>query len=331
MRSSKDLSRPPLARMLRLHERLQTGSRPNCRSLASELEVSPKTVQRDIDFMRDQLGLPLEYDPVQRGFYYTRQVVQFPTMKISEGELVALSVARNAMAQYQGTPFERPLRDAFEKLTAGLRDQIHFAWSSDVSASISFRAAGQSVGDLATFEAASQAVLRSEELEFRYRKLDSDQDEQRRVQPVHLACVDQQWYLFGFDLARERSMRTFALTRMAELHATGQTFARPAHFSLDEHLADSFGVFSAPAVEQLRLRFDRFGGRLIRERAWHASQQIEPLADGGLELSLRVGRSPEVVRWILGWGEHVEVLEPASLRAEIAQTAGWILERYGET
>jgi predicted DNA-binding transcriptional regulator YafY len=329
MRSSKDLSRPPLARMLRLHERLQAGDRPNCRSLAAELEVSPKTVQRDIDFMRDQLGLPLDYDPSGHGFFYTRQVVQFPTMKISEGELVALSVARNALSQYQGTPFERPLREAFNKLTAGLRDQIHFGWSGDVSESISFRAAGPSVGDLATFEAASQGVLQSEELVFGYRKLGSDLEEERRVQPVHLACIDNQWYLFGFDLARERSMRTFALTRMTGLRTTGQPFERPAHFSLEEHLADSFGVFSAPAVEQVRLRFDAFSGRLIRERVWHGSQRVDALPGGGLDLTMRVGVSPEVARWILGWGEHVEVMEPASLRAEIARTAGIVFERYG--
>lgn len=330
MRASKELSRPPLARMLRLHERLQTDDRPNCRRLAAELEVSPKTVQRDIDFMRDQLGLPLEYDPVGHGFFYTRAVVQFPTMKISEGELVALSVARNALAQYQGTPFERPLRDAFEKLTAGLRDQIHFAWSSDVSESISFRAAGQTVGDLGTFEVASQGVLRSEELVFVYRKLGSDQEEERRVQPVHLACIDHQWYLFGFDLGRGQSMRTFALTRITGLHSTGQTFERPRHFSLDEHLADSFGVFSAPAVEQVRLRFDAFGGRLIRERVWHPSQQLEALDNGGLGLAMRIGISPEVVRWILGWGEHVEVLEPVGLREQIASTAAAILSQYGK-
>jgi predicted DNA-binding transcriptional regulator YafY len=328
MPRSKELSRPPLARMLRLHERLQGGARPNCRGLAIELEVSAKTVQRDIDFMRDQLGLPLDYDPVARGFYYTRRVVQFPTMKISEGELVALSVARKALAQYQGTPFERPLRDAFEKLTSGLRDQIHFAWSSDLDGSISFRAAGQSISDLGTFEAASQGVLRSEELAFGYRKLGSDLVEERCVQPVHLACIDNQWYLFGLDPARGSSLRTFALTRMTNLHTTGRAFERPPHFSLDEHLADSFGVRSAPVAEQVRLRFDAFGGRLIQERIWHASQQIDPRPDGGLDLTLKVGLSPEVVRWILGWAEHVEVLEPPGLRAEIAHTAGLILERY---
>ena len=106
MDSSKRLSRPPLARMLRIHELLQTKDRASCRTFALELEVSAKTVQRDIDFMRDQLGLPIDYDVSAHGFYYTRKVVQFPTMKISEGELVALSVARKALAQYRGTPFE---------------------------------------------------------------------------------------------------------------------------------------------------------------------------------------------------------------------------------
>jgi len=45
---------------MRLHEKLRAGAFPNCRKLADELEVSTKTIQRDIDFMRDRLGLPIE-------------------------------------------------------------------------------------------------------------------------------------------------------------------------------------------------------------------------------------------------------------------------------
>ena len=55
-------ARPPLVRMLKIHQALQAGGYPNCRRLAEELEVAGKTIQRDIDFMRDQLGLPIEYD-----------------------------------------------------------------------------------------------------------------------------------------------------------------------------------------------------------------------------------------------------------------------------
>ena len=67
-------SRPPIARMHRLHAILEAGHFPNCRQLAQELEVSPKTVQRDIDFMRDQMEFPIEYNAAERGFFYTGRV-----------------------------------------------------------------------------------------------------------------------------------------------------------------------------------------------------------------------------------------------------------------
>ena len=115
MKTTGTHARPPLARMLQIHEALQTGKPTNCNKLAQGLEVSARTVQRDIDFMRDQLGLPHRVRGGKRTFSATRaRSMQFPTMKISEGELVALSVARQALTQYRGTPFEKPLRDAFE-------------------------------------------------------------------------------------------------------------------------------------------------------------------------------------------------------------------------
>ncbi len=68
--------------------------------------------------------------------------------------------------------------------------------------SISFRAAGQSIGDLATFETTSQSILQSEELEFAYRKLGSERRKYAGCSPLHLACIDNQWYLFAADLGR---------------------------------------------------------------------------------------------------------------------------------
>src|ERR1700760_2035880 len=89
-------SRPPLERMRRMHERIRAGRYPNCRKLADELEVSSKTVQRDIDFMRYRLGLPIEYDQLHFGFYYTEPVANFPNIEISEGELIALYIGQKA-------------------------------------------------------------------------------------------------------------------------------------------------------------------------------------------------------------------------------------------
>ena len=104
----KGFSRPPLQRMMRLHAALKSHHFPNCQKIAAELEVSPKTIQRDIDFMRDRLGLPIGYDAQKFGFYYTEAVTGFPSIEVSEGEITALFVAQsitayaypNALMQY---------------------------------------------------------------------------------------------------------------------------------------------------------------------------------------------------------------------------------------
>ena len=314
------LSRPPLARMLRIHERLKGDRFPNCSQLALDLEVSTKTVQRDVDFMRDRMDLPIEFDFRRNGFHYTAPVENFPTVQVTEQELIALFVAEKALAQYKGTPFEKPLHAAFQKLTEGLNDTISFRWA-DLDSTISFRSIGTTVADLELFEAVSRAALRSQELEFQYHKLVGRGHEPRQVQPYHLGCIENQWYLFAFDLDRQQ-MRTFVLGRMKDVHLTGKRFTRPADFSMTKHLGDSFGVFSNDGKPQeIRIRFDALAARLVRERKWHASQKIKDLDDGDIELTLKLGNLTEIQRWVLSWGEHARVISPSILQKRVHDTA----------
>lgn len=311
------VSRPPLARMVRIHDLLQGGRLPNCTRLAQLLEVCPKTIQRDIEFMRDQLDLPIEYDAERHGFFYSREVAAFPTVQVTEGELVALAVAQKALEQYRGTPFERPLEAAFQKLTDGLNEKISFSWTH-VEGSVSFRQAGTTVPDLRLFERLGEAVFRSQEVEFDYLKPGAEAPERRRVQPYHVACIDGQWYLFGQDLVRD-GIRTFALTRMRGLRNLGKRFLRPLGFSIDNLLAASFGVFHGGKPQAVRLRFSRTVARLVMERRWHATQKVVALEGGGCEMTMKVMDSPELRRWILSWGAEAEVLAPATLREKVGE------------
>lgn len=313
------LSRPPLARMLRIHGLLRDEGFPNCSQLAKNLEVATKTVQRDIDFMRDRMELPIEFDFRRNGFHYTSPVDNFPTVLVTEQELIALFVAEKVLAQYKGTPFEKPLHAAFSKLTEGLSDAISFRWS-DMEAAISFRSIGTTVADLQLFETVSRAVLRSQELEFQYRKLESPRYELRRVQPYHLGSIDNQWYLFAYDHDRAQ-IRTFVLSRIRDAKATGKRFSRPADFLVSSYLGDSFGVFKdSGKAQEIRIRFDSFAARLVRERRWHASQKIKELEGGDLELTLRLGNFAEIERWVLSWGEHARIVSPANLKKRLHDT-----------
>ena len=273
--------------------------------------------------MRDRLGLPIEYDQLHFGFVYTEPVTSFPSIEVSGGEVVALFVSEKALAQYRGTSFEQSLKTAFEKITQGLKDRIEFRWA-DVDSSISFHGLGTSIADLELFETVSRAVVDSHELDFEYKKLGSPRHESRRVQPYHLGCIENQWYLFGFDLARQQ-LRTFALPRMRAVRNTRARFRRPADFSITKHLGDSFGVFTGKGRYKVRLEFDEFAARLVGERNWHPSQRIKPLGDGRIELTLDLGNLEEIERWVLSWGAHARVLEPVELKRRIRRAAEAIL------
>ena len=322
-------SRPPLERMMRMHQRLKAGRYPNCRKLAEELEVSSKTVQRDIDFMRYRLGLPIEYDQLHFGFYYTEPVSSFPNVEISEGELVALYIGQKALAQFKGTSFEAPLSTAFRKITDGLRDTISITWS-DLDSAISFRTAGRSAADVHLFEQLSHAVFKQIEVRFDYKKPGVARYEQRYAQPYHLGCVENLWYLFAFDLDR-RELRTFALPRIRNVRVSKTRFRRPMDFSIGRYLEQSFGVFARPTKTKhtIRIVFDAFAAPRIEERQWHPSQKVKQLPVGGIELCLTLGNLEEVERWILSWGPHARVLAPPDLKERIAKTVSALAGIYG--
>jgi len=321
-------SRTPLYRMMRIHKRLVDGQYPNCSSLAKVIEVSTKTIQRDIEYMRDQLGLPLAYDGPRHGYFYTEPVTSFPTIPATEGEVLALFVAQKALQQYQGTPFEQPLAKAFEKLSQVLQDEMSVDLS-DLSGALSFHHTGRAITSMEIFRVVNKALMESRELKFSYKKLNDSRAERRHVQPCHLASIDGQWYLFANDLKR-KDIRTFVLGRIQSVPTTGRNFKKPKDFSLGERLMGSFGVFSGEGDFRVRIEFSPGVAQLVRERQWHGSQEIKGLSDGGLELSMQLDSLEEIERWILSWGGHAKVLGPPKLKQQVQEALNSMQDVYRE-
>ena len=87
--------------MLRIHQAILSGTYPNASSLAMELEMSTKSVYRDLNFMRDRLGVPLEWDGTKNGYYYTGEVKTFPPLQITEGEIEINPTAGKKIEHFQ--------------------------------------------------------------------------------------------------------------------------------------------------------------------------------------------------------------------------------------
>src|SRR5580693_8891878 len=173
-------TRPPLERMLRIHQALQAGGFPNASSLARAIEVSTKTIHRDLEFMRDRLNLPLEFDGSRKGYFYDGEVSSFPTMQITEGEIFALVVAEKALQQYRGTSFEKPLLSAIRKMEQALPDTISLNLA-DIEQTISFRTRAEPILDLKIFDLLARAAAERRQIELAYRKPGQTKSESRVV------------------------------------------------------------------------------------------------------------------------------------------------------
>jgi len=310
--------------MLRIHQLIQAGGFPNGSSLAREAEVSTKTVQRDIEFMRDRLNLPVEFDFGKNGWHYTGEVSAFPTMQITEGEIFALVVAEKALQQYRGTSFEKPLLSAIRKMEQALPDTISLNLA-DIGQTISFRTRAEPILDLKIFDVLAKAVAQRQQLELNYRKPGQQKTEARIVDPYHLANINGEWFLFAYDHAR-KDIRTFVPARIQSVKPTGKTFERTQKFSLEKRLRDSFGVHSGEGEYEVVIRFNPRAADYVREKKWHQSQQLRELNGGGVELKLKLSSLAEIERWVLSWGGDAKVLKPRELAEAVRKAARRILE-----
>lgn len=311
---------------MRFHHLIKEQTYPNCIKVAKEFEVSWRTIMRDVDFMKCRLKLPIEFDSHRNGYYYTKPVNQFPQLPLTEAEVFAMLVAHKAIAQYRGTPFEHPLALAFRKLTGQLDSSTKYSLGN-LDEALSFRPFAPEDTDLETFEILTRALKERRVLKFQYRNLGAETGQGRLVHPYHLACVDNHWYLFAFDVKRQ-AMRTFALPRLKSPEITSEWFTIPKKFNLSEHLKGSLAVFKGDADYEIVVDFDSWGADLIRGRKWHTSQTITELPQRQLRLRLRLNSIEEAERWVLSWGAHASVVRPQALANRLLETAKTLHSRY---
>ena len=317
-----------LQRIAALDRAVRAGEYPNARTIARELEVGHRTVQRDVEFMRERFGAPLAFDRRRNGYYYSEPDYHLPLLKLTEGELTALFLAERVLQQYRGTPYAADLARAFRKITAGLSDRVtvDLAHLGDLH---SFRTTASPEFDPGLFSELGAAIRGRKRLAIRYYSASSDEETVREVDPYPLASVDGQWYLVGHCHLRGAT-RMFAPTRIRSLELTGMTFEPAADFRINDYLAGALSVLRGAEGElhRVRLRFTGDAVKYVRERTWHASETSELTPEGDLIVALEVSHLREVERFALSWGAFCEVLEPPELRVKVARTLSEAMDQY---
>ena len=298
--------------------------------MAERTGVTTRTIRRDLEALQSA-GFPL-FDETHEGKkYWTLEQRAFKRLDqtgFTLAELSALYFSRTLVEGLAATPFQGDVRSAFDKLagalTPGMRqflDRLPLAIQAKAEP-----------GSLPTSERTKEmsqildATLNHRRIVMRYHSFSSEREKEYVIEPMHVVFAQGALYVVAF-VPEYREQRTFAVDRIRSLSVTEERF-EPIE-SEGEAFAHSLGVHQGPP-ERVEIRFEPRIARYVKERVWHASQDIEDNPDGSIRLTLQVSNDQALRSWILGFGALAKVISPATLAAQIVEEMDNALRRYGD-
>ena len=322
--------KPQYRRLLFIDRKIKERAYPNCVSLAEEWEVSAKTVQRDIDYLRDELEAPIAYDQLKHGYYYSEPNFSLPAISISESDLFSVCVAQTVLSQFRNTPLFSKLSSVFQKIRDSLPDKttIHPSWMNE-RILVFPEPATRVKSDI--WDILAKGIRDNRCLAIRHSRAvpkSGDSVEERVVDPYYLVSYKGEWYLSTYCHHR-KAIRTFAVSRIASARILDESFKMPADMNKKTMFGDQFGIIWKDKFYKIRIRFSSEIAPFIRERQWHPEQKIKDIRGGGLILEFTTNHLNEVKDWVLSWGPGATVLAPQPLIDKVREELKRTTANYG--
>ena len=315
-RSGAFKDRPLWRRLQTIHHAIKERKFPNASSLAQELGVSSKTVQRDLDYLRDELEAPIEFDRGENGYAYSRSDYVLPFLPVDGKDLFSIGVAAQFLALFGGTPLGRDLKACYERLATLMPPAVRLRPEILMERLALRNAAFRPVRE-ETWEAVSEGLQRGRALEIQYHRPGAPPGDPRIIRPYSFVLSGRDWMVLAED--RDASqVKLFYLARIESARLTADPYTIPKDFDPDRFFRNTFGLFVGDAKPfRLRVRFSREVADEIRELTFHPEQKIETGAAGEAILEMPAQSVKEARRFVLAWGKDAVVLEPPELIADL--------------
>jgi predicted DNA-binding transcriptional regulator YafY len=299
-----------LARLYFIDQQIASGKYPNSGFLAKKWEgISVSTISRDIEFMKDRLNAPIEYDALHRGYYYSEPNYRIPVGFSGADELLALGMAKNILALYKDTPIYDAARHLLDSIIAPLTAESNSDWyeSRIVVPQVPSAPIPSDVWNPIT------AALRENRiLTFDYQGAYDECYKARRVRPYQLLFDTGLWYLYGYAEERE-GIRIFSLRRMKNIALTKDHFLLPKDFDYCAGSGGShFGVFDGHKKHRFKIAFYDYSVTWVMDRQWADDQKIAETEDG-IIVTFTSTQFEKVLEWVLSRGYTARPLEPELL------------------
>ena len=306
-----------LERISYIHRKIKSGCYPNTKQLAFELESGIATISRDLDYMRDRMFAPIEYDFTHKGYYYTKAFEPSMQNYLSEKDLRVLLSAKVLLSHYKNTPIYDEACSVLDLLSTSAMNGKNTALLNRIAVAPTVETAvNQEI-----WSAIQDALNKSHILQFDYTDRWGKQTEQRRLRPYQLVLDDGVCYLFGFDELRNAE-RIFSLVRMRNVFVTETAFDLPEDFEFSNRLENAnFGAVFRQKSEHYKIEFYREAQMVVKERKWAENQTITE-SDGKTTIEFDSTQFLKIKVWVLSNGCNAKPIAPAWLVKEWKRHAG---------
>lgn len=294
------------------------------------LGVSRATFKRDLEYMRDRLNAPIEWDREAGGYRLCASstgapAYELPGLWFNESEILALLTMEKLLEEIEPGLLGARLEPMKKKLAAVLGSADHPA--EEIRERIRILRMASRSQRIRHFEPVAYALMNRRRVRLDYFVRTRGETTHRDVSPQRLVHYRDNWYLDAWCHLAD-GVRSFALDAVetAEVLEAKATDVPARH--LDEVLAAGYGIFSGAQVTWAKLRFSAQRARWVAAEQWHPQQRSCVDALGRYVLEVPYSRDPELLMDILKYGADAEVLEPPELRNKVAEHLAAAVARY---
>jgi len=308
-----------ITRVIHILTALQAGESCSVDSLSKLFNKSRRTILRDLKELK-AIGVPYRYN-TKTASYTIDPEFFLPPIDLNFREALSLSLLAHKVANQIQLPFRSSALLAALKIESNLLPQIRQDCNAALR-NISVRLQPRATTDLLdkTFEQLQRAIAEKRIVVIKYRSFSEGRDIDTELYPYHLMFNCNCWYVLGFA-GIYSSTHIFRINRIKELTILDRCFISNEKFDLREYLGRAWSMLPEGKIYNIILRFLPKVAEDVSEVQWHSTQRITLDSDGSVTVEFRVDGLSEITRWILSYGDQVQVIAPQVLRNKILEIA----------
>ena len=300
-----------LERISHIHRKIKSGCYPNTKQLAYELESGIATISRDLDYMRDRMYAPIEYDFTHKGYYYTEAFEPSMQYHLSDKDLRVMLSAKTLLSHYKNTPIYEEACTMLDLLSSNAMEGKNTALMNRIAVAPTVETnVNQEI-----WNAIQDSLNQNHILQFDYTDRWGKKTEQRRLRPYQLVLDEGVCYLFGFDELRQTE-RIFSLVRMKNTVVTGDEFELPDNYDFESRCKDgNFGAVFRKTAEHYVIEFYNEARLLVKEKIW-ADSQVFKEEKTKTTIEFDSSQFLKIKSWVLSNGCNAKPIQPEWLVKE---------------